>query len=130
MKKFLATCCCPPAAPKSEKDIPAFTTAYQKFLEGLSSFRAVSEPGIEDPDYRPVKGHKRNLQTILKAANAGDLGLVECQLVSTGERVAVLCAKTEDSQVVPFAILLNGNPYELLTPPFPDNDSDPENPEV
>jgi len=67
------------------------------------------------------KGHKENFQTLVEAFNAGDVALMECQLVATGEAVAVICAanRMPDGEIefAPFGMLFNGNPYELLNPP-------------
>lgn len=69
-------------------------------------------------------GHKATFETLQAAFGNGDVALMECQLASTGEPVAVLCAanRQEDGAVefVPLATLLNGNPYELLNPPNPE----------
>ena len=66
-------------------------------------------------------GHKANFETLQQAFDNGDLALIECQLAATGEPVAVLCAanRQPDGEVefAPFAMLFNGNPYELLNPP-------------
>jgi hypothetical protein len=83
---------------------------------------AVSEEGILDDDnYRPCVGHKDNLENLHLAFADDAMCLVEVVLKATGERVAALCAavQSEDGDVsfTPFAIMLNGNPYELLTPP-------------
>ena len=68
-----------------------------------------------------TKGHKQNFNTLVKAVQAGDVALMECQLASTGEIVAVICAANRqphgETQFVPFAMLFNGNPYEALNPP-------------
>lgn len=71
---------------------------------------------------KPAKAHQKNLDTIIAAAKDGDLALVECQLKSTGEVVAVLTAISFDGKeytMSPFAVMLNGNPYEMLNPPDP-----------
>ena len=71
-----------------------------------------------------MPGHKTNFQTLQDAFAAGDVALMECQLTATGEEVAVICAanRQEDGGVefAPFAMLFNGNPYEMLNPPKPD----------
>jgi len=72
---------------------------------------------------RPAKAHAENLKTLLRAAHGGNLGLLECQLKATGEKVAVLTAFGRDGTEIvmtPFAVLFNGNPYEMLNPPDPD----------
>ena len=67
------------------------------------------------------KGHKRNFNTLVKAFRAGDVALMECQLSATGETVAVICAANRlpngEIEFAPFAMLFNGNPYEMVNPP-------------
>lgn len=80
---------------------------------------AVSEPGIlDDANYRPCVGHRDNLENLRLAFEDDAVCLLEVVLKATGERVAALCAavKHADGSVAltPFAIMLNGNPYELL----------------
>ena len=70
-----------------------------------------------------VRQHKPNFETLKEAFANGDVALMECQLKSTGEAVAVVVALNQDGEdfsFVPFAIMFNGNPYELLNPPDPD----------
>lgn len=71
----------------------------------------------------------QNFETIKRAVLNGDAALMECEisiddLFKRGEKVAVICAvEVTQSSVgpmygmVPFALMMNGNPYELLTPP-------------
>jgi hypothetical protein len=71
------------------------------------------------------KAHARNLEALVRAAKNGDLALVECRERSTGKPVAVLCCldTEEDGEtvnIVPFARMFDGNPYEQLDPPNPD----------
>jgi hypothetical protein len=67
------------------------------------------------------QGHKKNFNTLVEAFRAGDVALMECQLTATGEIVAVICAvnrlPNEETQLIPFAMLFNGNPYEAVNPP-------------
>jgi hypothetical protein len=69
-------------------------------------------------------GHKANFETLKRAFDAGDVALMECQLVATGEPVAVICAanRMADGEIefAPFGMLFNNSPYELLNPPNPD----------
>lgn len=70
-----------------------------------------------------VRQHKPNFETLQEAFANGDVALMECQLKSTGESVAVVVAvnrEDKDFSFVPFAMMFNGNPYELLNPPDPD----------
>ncbi len=69
-------------------------------------------------------GYRTNFDTLRRAFLAGDAALMECQLATTGEAVAVVCAanRQDDGSVefAPFAMLFPGNPYELLNPPKPE----------
>ena len=66
--------------------------------------------------------HKDNFDTLKLAAENEDLALVECQRVSDGETVVMLCAiGYEDGEygITPFAEMVNGNPFEMYRPPAP-----------
>ena len=69
-------------------------------------------------------GDRMNFDALRQAFANGDAALMECQLATTGEPVAVVCAanRQEDGGVeyAPFAMLFDGNPYELLNPPDPE----------
>ena len=62
-----------------------------------------------------------NYETLLKAADAGHVALMECRRVDDGEVVYALCAVGDDGEgnacVTPFALMIDGNPYEMLVPP-------------
>ena len=69
-----------------------------------------------------VQQQKPNFETLRQAFGNGDVALLECQLISTGESVAVVTAVNHDGEncvFVPVAMMFNGNPYELLNPPNP-----------
>ena len=70
-----------------------------------------------------LEGHKRNFETLRRAILAGDAALLECQLVATGEPVAVICAANRQTrggaEFVPFATLFSDDPYTLVNPPNP-----------
>ncbi len=66
------------------------------------------------------EGHKKNLQTIKRAAGDGRLVLIECTDAKTGQPVITLGAVSDDKDgyaFVPLAKLFDGNPYEELMPP-------------
>jgi hypothetical protein len=71
-----------------------------------------------------VQGHKENFETLRRAFKYGDVALLECEEVATGEKVAVICCKQEQNDgtivFIPFAKFFNGNPCEMLRPPNPD----------
>ncbi|HRJ21590.1 MAG TPA: DUF6117 family protein [Bryobacteraceae bacterium] len=71
----------------------------------------------------PIPDHVRaNFDTLLRAAAAGDLALMECADAATGETRYVLCAVGRDGGdflFTPFGHLAPGNPYEAYVPPSP-----------
>lgn len=63
---------------------------------------------------------RTNFDTLLRAAQAGDLALMECLDVQTREPRYVLCAVGRDGGeylVTPFGHLARDNPYEAYLPP-------------
>ena len=69
-----------------------------------------------------VHQHSTNFETLKHAFANGDVALMECQLVANGETVAAIVAVNrtgEDFEFVPFAMMFNGNPFEMLNPPDP-----------
>lgn len=77
---------------------------------------------------KPCKAHSANLDTIMRAAHDSRLALVEVRVKATGEIRAALCAIGDDGQggydIVPFALMIDDNPYETLDPPNPDGGFD------
>ena len=62
-----------------------------------------------------------NFQTLLRAAENGDLALMECSDALTGETRYVICAvgrEGSDFLFTPFGHLADGNPYEAYVPPL------------
>jgi len=62
------------------------------------------------PDYA-----RENFQTLLRAAQNGDLALMECADVESGVPRYVICAigrDNDDYVFKPFGHLAEGNPYE------------------
>jgi hypothetical protein len=73
------------------------------------------EAAMAIPDYA-----RKNFQTLLRAAKAGHLALMECNDVVTGEVRFVICAVGRDNGdyvMTPFGHLADGNPYEAYVPP-------------
>ncbi|MEP6868912.1 MAG: DUF6117 family protein [Novosphingobium sp.] len=71
------------------------------------------------PDYALA-----NFETLVKAAKAGDLALMECTDTASGETRYVLCAVGRqpdrnggDYVMTPFGHLAPGNPYDAYVPP-------------
>jgi hypothetical protein len=68
-----------------------------------------------------IPGHARtNFETLLRAAAAGDLALLECADAVTGEPRYVLCAVASDGVeylMTPFGHFAPGNPFEADVPP-------------
>lgn len=64
--------------------------------------------------------YKRNFQTLLRAAEQGDLALMECADAATGAPRYVICAVGRadgDYVMTPFGHLHDGNPFEAYVPP-------------
>jgi hypothetical protein len=73
------------------------------------------EAAMAIPDYA-----RTNFHTLLRAAEAGHLALMECTDAATGDTRYVLCAVGwQDSECVmtPFGHLADGNPYDHYVPP-------------
>ncbi|MES0137553.1 DUF6117 family protein [Mesorhizobium sp. M0016] len=72
-----------------------------------------------------IPDHARsNFQTLLRAAGDGNLALMECADVATGQRRYVICAvgrEGADYVFTPFGHLADGNPYDAYLPPDPDD---------
>ena len=63
---------------------------------------------------------KRNFETLLRAAEEGDLALLECTDAVTGAPRYVLCAVGREAGayvMTPFGHLHDGNPFEAYVPP-------------
>lgn len=65
-----------------------------------------------------------NFETLQRAFLAEDAALMECQLASTGEPVAVICAANrladQTVEFVPLAMMFHDNPYKMVNPPSPE----------
>jgi hypothetical protein len=67
-----------------------------------------------------AKGHGMNLDTLTRAFQQGSVCLMECTDKVTKQPVVVLCAMQRignEYEMVPFAKMFDGNPYEELDPP-------------
>lgn len=63
---------------------------------------------------------RQNFSTLLRAAESGDLALVECTDAETGEPRYVICAvgrEGSDYVITPFGHLHDGNPFDAYLPP-------------
>jgi len=68
---------------------------------------------------------KKNFETLQRAFRNGDACVVETKLTATGEYRAIICAvqpAPEDgsTEMVPIAVLVWDNPYELFKDPIQD----------
>lgn len=66
---------------------------------------------------------RANFDTISRAFSDGNAALVEVKRISDGTVVSAICAigwEDGDYTITPFAILVDGNPFDLLLPPDPD----------
>ncbi len=68
-------------------------------------------------------GHKTNFDVLTHAFASGRVVLAECANKQTGEPVAIVCAINQGDgdnvNLVPFAEMLAGDPFEYLNPPAP-----------
>lgn len=68
---------------------------------------------------------KANFETLKRAGENGALGLVRSRRKSDGAEVALICAMSDDGTgmvtVVPVAVQIDGNPYELFDDPTEDD---------
>lgn len=65
-------------------------------------------------------GYRKNFQTLQDAMKHGNVCLLECADAKTGAPIVAICAVNYDGkeyEMVPFAKLFDGNPYEELVPP-------------
>lgn len=65
---------------------------------------------------------RANFNTLLRAAESGDLALMECTDATTGEPRYVICAVGFDRGqylFTPFGHMADGNPYDAYVPPEP-----------
>jgi hypothetical protein len=118
------------------KKVEVSELAYMLLVDGIerltnnrvASHADVTEPVIScvdvmnDKDFRPCKAHAANMEAVTAAFKADAACLMEVTLKATGERAAALCAVSQDEEggafsLSPFALMLNGDPYELLDPP-------------
>ena len=63
---------------------------------------------------------RAKFETLLHAATSGDLALIECTEIASGEVRYVICAVGRDDGdyvFTPFGHLADGNPCELYRPP-------------
>lgn len=67
--------------------------------------------------------HKRNWETLTGAFEQGRVGLVEVRERATGLTRAAIAAIGFDGReysITPFAVMIDGNPFEMFDPPNPD----------
>lgn len=64
-------------------------------------------------------GEKANFETMNRAFRNGDACILKCKDKKTGDHVTVVCGinrRGEEFELVPFAKLFNGNPYDEVEP--------------
>ena len=70
------------------------------------------------------EGDKQNFETLCEAIRKDRVCLLQGTDKRTGKYVAVICAINRDengiNELVPFAKMFSGNPYEEVDPPDPD----------
>ena len=72
------------------------------------------------------EGDKNNFETLERAFKEGQAALMDVRRRSDGKKVAAIVAVGRDDDdnymFTPFAIMVEGNPFELFDPPSPDKD--------
>ncbi len=66
---------------------------------------------------------RMNFDNLARAFKSGDAALVEVRRVADGVAVAAICAIGRDGEsylITPFAVMVEGNPFDLFDPPNPD----------
>lgn len=66
---------------------------------------------------------RANFDMLSRAFDAGHVALMEVQRVEDGKTVAAVCAvgfEHGEYTFTPFAVMVQGNPFELFRPPAPD----------
>jgi len=66
------------------------------------------------------EAYRRNFATLRRAAEKGDLALMECTDAASGEPRYVICAVGREGSsyvMTPFGHLHDGNPFEAYMPP-------------
>lgn len=67
------------------------------------------------------EAHRINFETLLRAARAGDLCILQCNDATTHDPVTAICFVSQDAEdnieLTPVARFFNGNPFEELLPP-------------
>ncbi|MCC7102420.1 MAG: hypothetical protein IT206_04995 [Fimbriimonadaceae bacterium] len=64
----------------------------------------------------------RNFNTLSKAFSAGHVALVEVRRAADLNPIAAICALSREGDqfgITPFAVMIEGNPFELYDPPSP-----------
>lgn len=64
-----------------------------------------------------------NFDTLTRAFNAGDVALLEVKRKEGGSLAAAICTVSADGGIyslTPFAVMVEGNPFELFLPPDPE----------
>ena len=65
-------------------------------------------------------GDKSNFATLKRAAVDDNLILMDCRRKADGAKVALICAVNQEHGeyvMVPLAVMIEGDPYELFDPP-------------
>jgi len=79
---------------------------------------------------------KLNFETLLEAAENGDLCVMQVRRRSDGKEIAAVCAVNHGTEgaedefaFIPLATMVEGNPFELFDPPAPEGGYYAEEPE-
>lgn len=118
----------PEAAKRLKKNKAFEATEYGAAIAALQKVLDQVEikviPRAPKPKKLPklLKGYRDNFNTMLRAANNGDLALVSAIRKSDNQPIALVCAmqaidEGKSIMPVPFAVMIEGDPFELFHDP-------------
>lgn len=76
-----------------------------------------------------AEGYVENFKTLTRAFECGDAALLDVRRKSDGKSVVAIVAIQRDGdeyQMIPFAIMIEGDPYEMYEPPSVDGTTEYE----
>jgi len=67
------------------------------------------------------EGYTNNFNTLLSAVRDNNVCIMECKDIATDKMIIVICAvqpaENGEIEMVPFAKMFDGNPYDEVKPP-------------
>ena len=105
--------------PSSESSLmrPAVFEWEEKMMESYKK----EIGGLNRTEGRKITGYEiQNLRTLKDAVNDGNICLAVAKRLSDGKEKLLVCAVNQDDfDLVPFAEMIDGNPFDQYEPPIP-----------